>query len=304
MKIIAEFCQNHNGDFEILREMVAQAAEAGATHGKIQTIFAKDLAFREEFEEGIVENGIVKCIKRPYRPEYDRLSKLEMSYEDHHRFVEICSKAGIIPLTTIFNPGSIEPISKIGFKAIKVASYDCGSHRFINKLSETFKNLIVSTGASYDYEIEHTGKILSEAGVDFSFLHCVTMYPTPLDQMNLARMKYLKTISEHVGLSDHSLVSRDGVKSCVAAIYLGASIVERHFTILPADQTRDGPVSITREDISEIVKFASMSKEDQKLYIDTYVPEFDIMIGEEKRKLLPEEILNRKYYMGRFGNNT
>ena len=91
MKIIAEFCQNHNGDFDTLRRMIDAAVEGGATHGKIQTIFADDLSYRPEFEEGLIDaDGNVSVIKRPYKTEYDRLKNLELTVSQHADFVDIC----------------------------------------------------------------------------------------------------------------------------------------------------------------------------------------------------------------------
>ena len=102
MKFIAEFCQNHNGDFEILKDMIHEAHEAGADYAKIQTIFADMLSYRDRFENGLTKNGIIKSIKRPYQEEYDRLKNLEISYELQSEFVDICKKVGIKPLTTAF----------------------------------------------------------------------------------------------------------------------------------------------------------------------------------------------------------
>lgn len=300
VEVIAEFCQNHNGDTEILKSMLDAAAEAGASHCKVQTIFADDLSFRPEFEEGQMENGVVKTIKRPYQPEYERLKKLELDFEVQRKFVQFCQERNVEPLTTCFTRGSVSSIKEAGFKTIKVASYDCGSLPLIQDLTKNFDRLIVSTGATFDEEIQKTGEYLKSSDKNFSFLHCVTIYPTPLDQMHLRRLEYLKKYTASVGFSDHSLVSRDGVKATLAAIYLGASVVERHFTILPSDQTKDGPVSILPEHLREIVKFANLSADEQKLYLQEKVPEFESMLGAEERSLSDEELRNRAYYRGRF----
>ena len=98
-QLIAEFCQNHNGDFEILKDMIHEAHEAGADYAKIQTIFADMLSYRDRFENGLTKNGIIKSIKRPYQEEYDRLKNLEISYELQSEFVDICKKVGIKPIT-------------------------------------------------------------------------------------------------------------------------------------------------------------------------------------------------------------
>ncbi len=301
MKIIAEFCQNHNGNFDVLKKMIAAAAEGGATHGKIQTIFASDVSFRPQFEEGKVdESGRTLVIKRPYQSEYDRLKKLELTYDQHEQFIEECRKVGLVPLTTAFNRGCIARLKNFGWKTIKVASYDCGSLPLIKELAQNFDELLISTGASYDTEIEATASVLKEEHKKFTFLHCVTIYPTPLEMMNLARLKYLQKFSTEVGFSDHSLVSRDGVKATLAAIFLGASVIERHFTILPEGETRDGKVSITKDHLRQINNFVKLGKSEREAYIQENVPEFSSMIGQEKRTLTHDEELNRAYYRGRF----
>ena len=304
MKIITEFCQNHNGDFEILKKMINEAAEGGATHGKIQTIFAEDVTYRERFENGTVDsNGKIITIKRPYKDEYDRLKNLEVSYEQHRIFIEECKKVDLIPLTTAFTKGSVPKLKDFGFESIKVASYDCGALPLVKLLAESFNEIIISTGATYNEEIEATANYLNSINKKFSLLHCVTIYPTPLEQIHLKRMKYLKKFTDSVGLSEHTMTSRDGVKATLAAIYYGAEIIERHFSILPAEETRDGKVSIKKEHVQEIVKFSNLSKDDQKEYIEEHIPEYDLMLGSEQRELSDAELLNRDYYRGRFASH-
>ena len=187
MKFIAEFCQNHNGDFNILSEMVAQAAEAGAAYGKIQTIFAEDLAFRQRFEN----NDNESTLHRPYKDEYNRLKKLELSFELQKKFVNECLKYNIEPMTTCFNRRTINDIKKLNIRTIKVASYDCASLPLIKELSKNFKKLIISTGATYNKEIDKTAQFLKENKIPFVFLHCVTIYPTPLNHIHLNRLNYI-----------------------------------------------------------------------------------------------------------------
>ena len=107
-----------------------------------------------------------------------------------------------------------------------------------------------------------------------------------------------------MGFSDHTLVSRDGIKAAVAALYYGAEVVERHFTILDEDQTKDGPVSITPALLKKLVDSSRMKPEDLKEYVETNVPEYSTMIGARQRKLSAEELLNRDYYRGRFATKT
>jgi len=303
LKLIAEFCQNHNGDLNILKDMVDAAAEGGATHAKIQTIFADDLSFRPEFEEGrINKDGTVAVIKRPFQAEYDRLKGLELTYDQQSVFVELCRSAGMEPLTTAFNLTSIPMISDIGWTSVKVASYDCGSIPLIEELANNFEELIISTGATYDNEIEATAKFLNARDTKYTLLHCVTIYPTPLEAMHLNRLAYLRELCPSVGLSDHSMTTRDGVKADLVAIHLGADAIERHFTVLPEDQTRDGKVSITKIHLRQMAEFAAMSYDEQALYLTENVPESSAMLGQRTRALSDAELLNRAYYKGRFCN--
>src|SRR5687768_13151256 len=113
--LIAECCQNHNGNQEILKRMIYAAAENGADYVKIQAIRSRELTHRERFDEGETENGTVKVIKRPYAPELERLSKLDLSLDVERWFVEECWKAGIAPLTTAFTRTAADEIKDLGY---------------------------------------------------------------------------------------------------------------------------------------------------------------------------------------------
>ncbi len=312
IQIIAEFCQNHNGDFGLLTEMVNQAAGGGATHGKMQTIFADELTHRPEFETGLTEDGQVKYLHRPYQQEYERLKKLELGWEQHLRFIEICHRAGLIPMTTCFTRAQVPYLVQMPFSVVKVASYDCGSLPLIRSLAQHFETLYLSTGATLDLEIEATAGLLQKLGKDFSFLHCVTSYPTALEDLNLARLEYLRQFTPQVGFSDHSLVNRDGVYASLLAIHLGATVIERHFTILPANLSKDGPVSIRPEHLRELVSFAKMNPGDRTEYLiqkaparwAECTPPWRSALGLANRELTPTEWANRRYYRGRFASKT
>ena len=301
-KIIAEFCQNHKGDRQILKDMVWAAAEAGADYAKIQSIRADELTRRDRFEEGHTEDGVVRTIKRPYQPEYDRLKPLDLDEEAHTWFVEECRRAGIRPLTTAFTRAAIPFVATLDWNEIKVASYDCASFPMLRELRQRFRHIYVSTGSMYDREIEEAAQVL--AGGEFTLLHCVTIYPTPLDEMHLARMNYLRRFTDSVGFSDHSLVARDGIKASIAAFALGADVVERHFTILPAEATKDGPVSITPALLAELVELSKTPADDLANYVRREIPEANSMIGCEHRELTHSELLNRDYYRGRFASRV
>ena len=298
-KIIAELCQNHNGDVNILKDMIWRAADSGASHVKIQTIFSEDLTLRERFEEGVTSNGVVKSIKRPYLPEFERLSKLDLGFDTHALFIDECSSAGVIPLTTVFNRSRLESIVELGFKEIKIASYDCASFPLINDLKNKFNHIYVSTGATHDSEIETTANILSVQNL--SFLHCVTIYPTPVDKLNLNRIDYLRQFTNSVGFSDHTRPSQHGIDPDIVALWKGADVIERHFTILDSSQTKDGPVSINPEQLKNIVDYSKYNHDELSKLVEN-ISDYDKMLGSKTHSLSEEELLNRDYYRGRFAS--
>lgn len=300
--IIAECCQNHNGDIKTLKDMIWSAAEAGADYVKIQSMLADDIAFRERFEEGINENGIQKAIKRPYKAEYDRLKPLDIDDDTHHWFIEECIKAGIKPMTTVFSRSRIPFLASLPWDAIKIASYDCGSFPMLMDLKKNFKHLYISTGATHTDDIIKASKLLN--GHDFTLLHCVTIYPTPLDKMNLARLNFLRKLAPSVGFSDHSLVARDGLKASAVAILLGAEVIERHYTVLKPEESRDGPVSINPQQLKELVALAEMPEDELADYVSQNVGDYTQMIGKEDLPLSDAELLNRDYYRGRFASRV
>lgn len=301
IKLIAELCQNHNGDSNLVFKMLDEAVSAGATHVKLQHIYVKNLTYRPEFEVGGPDfiSGS-EYIHRPYQSEYDRLKQLELSLDVCRSFVEECIKRDVIPMTTCFCTEHANILSSIGFKEIKVASYDCASPYLLKSIKkENFDHIYVSTGATFDSEIERCVKILK---TNFTLLHCVTRYPTPLDGLNLKRIKWLSRYSNEVGYSDHSETSTADIFPIIASIYEGASVIEGHFSILDKEKTKDGPVSIGPNEIRKIIDFSNMSKEDQKLFIDNLSIDYNAALGSEKFQMSHEEYRNRLYYRGRFAS--
>jgi N,N'-diacetyllegionaminate synthase len=300
--IIAEFCQNHKGDRNILKEMIWEAAGAGATYAKIQSMLADDLTFRERFETGTWQGDRQVTIKRPYQAEYERLKPMDMIDADHIWFSEECRRAGILPLTTVFSRSRIPFIASLGWEAVKIASYDCASLPMLREVKGYFKHLFVSTGATYDSEIQQAAGLLCDGS--FSFLHAVTIYPTPLDEFHLSRMDFLRQFTASVGLSDHSLVARDGIKASQVALSLGAKVIERHFSILPADATKDGPVSIDPKLLKQLVDFSLLGNEQQVEYVRREIPGYEQTLGMKTRDLSETEERNRDYYRGRFASRV
>ena len=307
-KIIVEICQNHNGNRQILKDMIYAAKEDGADIVKGQIIFSEDLTDRARFNEGQEEhNGVRKTIQRPYQAEYERLKNLDLAEEDYKFFVEESNTVGITPMLTVFSRGRIPLAASLpyqGEKMVKIASYDCASTSLVEELANNFDNLIISTGATFNEEVKKTAEVLKSKNKKFALLHCVTNYPNTLAMANLARMEYLKTLAPETGWSDHTLVSRDGLKVSKVALMLGADYIERHFTILPTDKTKDGPISINPSMLKELSSFAKLSQDEQKNIVAKEIPEWPVMMGIADREMTHTEMLNRDYYRGRFASSV
>jgi sialic acid synthase SpsE len=301
--IIAECCQNHNGSREILKRMIHEAVENGADYVKIQAIRSKELTHRIRFDEGETgENGEVKVIKRPYQPELERLSKLDLSLDDEAWFVDECRRAGVGSMTTTFTRSAAREIKDMGFEAVKVASYDCASYPLLEDLKKYWSTLFVSTGATYDEEIEKAAAILQ--GTHYHFLHCVTLYPTPMEELHLRRMNYLRRFTPFVGYSDHTKPSDTGLWASKIALALGASCVERHYSVLGPAETRDGPVSITPSMLKELASFAALPRAERMQIVKREYPGWESTLGFSNRPLSEAELLNRDYYRGRFRSRS
>jgi len=293
-KIIAEFCQNHLGDIDILEKMIISAKNNGATHAKIQGLYSHEITKRDQFE--IPANRIF----RPYANEVKRLSKLDLSIDTEQWFVQKCNEVSIIPMITVFTHSGVERAKQAEFKSIKFASYDCGSLPIISKVLEFADEIVISTGATYWSEIKSTADHLHEnkrAHQKIAFLHARTIYPTQLDQFGLLRMSALKAFGFDIGLSDHTKPDDSELIASKIAIILDADYIERHYTVLERSETRDGPVSINASELLELRNFLKLSKPEQANSIDPEILKSTMACS--SLEPTEEEIVNREYYRGR-----
>ena len=294
MKIIAEFCQNHLGKLENLEKMVVQAKGSGASHAKIQGLYSNEITKREEFED---PDG---KLYRPFDKEVARLQNLDLSFETEKWFVKFCLENQIIPMITVFTHKGVERAKLAGFKHIKIASYDCASIPIIRKSLEFADELVISTGATYWSEIQKTAEFIhkfKKQHQEIAFLHARTIYPTQLNNFGLLKMSALEAFGFKYGLSDHTEPSDSGLTATKIAIILGATYIERHFTILDRSETRDGPVSINPAELKELRNFFELSKMDQLKEIN--FKDLQVTTLCDSLEPVQEEIVNRSYYRGR-----
>lgn len=293
-KIIAEFCQNHLGNRQILEEMIIVAKKNGASHAKIQGLYSSELTKRDEFENPQGE------FFRPYGKELERLSQLDLDAETEEWFVKRCVQESIIPMITVFTHKGVERAKKAGFKSIKIASYDCGSIPMIEKVLEFALEIVISTGATYWEEIKITADFLhsnKQKNHEIALLHAKTIYPTKLNQFSLLKMVSLNAFGFNIGLSDHTKPDDSQLIASKVSILLGATYIERHFTILDRLQTKDGPISITPKELQELSRFSRLTKTEQLNEIK--FADLETVLACSTLEPDPEEILNRKYYRGR-----
>lgn len=229
--IIAEAGVNHNGSLEIAKKMVDVAREAGANAIKFQTFKAENIvtknASRAEYQ---VKNTGEDT------SQYSMLKKLELSYDDFRELKAYCDASGIEFLSTPFDLESIDFLQELGIRFLKIPSGEITNFPYLRKIGQTGMPVIMSTGMSTLEEVGDAIRVLREYGSDeISLLHCTTEYPAPLDSVNLKAMQTMaEAFNLPVGYSDHT----SGIEVSVAAVAMGAVIIEKHFTL---DRNMEGP---------------------------------------------------------------
>lgn len=224
--IIAEIGNNHNGSFERAIEMIDLAQAAGADCVKFQMRHL-DLVYRK--------SSLNKC-GDDLGTEYviDLLKRFELSVDEHRKLANYCANIGILYLCTPWDARSVDVLETFGIPAYKVASADLTNAPLLYRISQTGKPLILSTGMSIREEVETAVAFLNQREAKFVLLHCNSTYPAPLHDINLNWMAALRRIHPLVGYSGHER----GVNVSLAAIALGACVIERHFTL---DRRMEGP---------------------------------------------------------------
>jgi N-acetylneuraminate synthase len=232
--IIAEAGVNHNGDISIAKKLIAAAADAGADLVKFQTFAAKNLvsasAPKAEYQKKTTEGG---------ESQLEMIQKLELSREDHTVLIEECRATGIGFFSTAFDFQSFDLLTELGcLEQIKIPSGELTNLPLLRYMSRLGKPLMLSTGMANLGEIEAAIEAIEGAGTPrhlITVLHCTTEYPTPMEEVNLRAMVAMKkAFGVNTGYSDHT----PGIVIPVAAVALGATIIEKHFTL---DRNLPGP---------------------------------------------------------------
>tara|TARA_R110000851_G_scaffold135045_1_gene270429 strand:- start:17271 stop:18275 length:1005 start_codon:yes stop_codon:yes gene_type:complete len=232
--IIAEAGVNHNGDMALAKKLIAAAAEAGADLVKVQTFIAANIISRSapkaEYQKGATD---------PEESQQDMVRKLELTRENHLELIAECKNQGIGFFSTAFDNDSVDLLQELGCtKIVKVPSGELTNLPYLRYLTRHGKHVLLSTGMANLGEIEAAIDVVEQGGTprdNITVLHCTTEYPTPMDDVNLRAMVNIgKAFGVSVGYSDHT----PGIEVPIAAVALGATVIEKHFTL---DRTLPGP---------------------------------------------------------------
>ena len=271
--IIAEAGVNHNGDIEMAKQLVASAASAGADLVKFQTfVTTKSIALhapKAQYQKGATDPG---------ESQYDMVRKLELSRADHEVLIEECRRHGIGFFSTAFDTESFDLLMELGVNLVKIPSGEMTNLPLLRYMTRLGLPVILSTGMANLGEIEAAIDVIEQAGTPRSLvtiLHCTTEYPAPMRDVNLRAMASLKAaFGGDVGYSDHT----SGIEIPIAAVALGATVIEKHFTL---DRTLPGPDHQ-----------ASLEPHELKAMVDA-IRNVECAIGDGIKRPSPSELKNK-----------
>lgn len=246
--VIAEAGVNHNGNMDNAIKMVEEARKAGADAIKFQTFISENLvtkhAEKAEYQKETTDKQ---------ESQYQMLKKLELKRENYSQLKKECERQGIDFLSTPFDLDSIDVLEALGVSAFKIPSGEITNYPYLVKIAKTKKKVYLSTGMSTLEEVQEAVNVLRRNGTkDIVVLHCNTQYPTPLRDANLKAIHTLENyFRTDVGYSDHTL----GIEVAVAAVAMGASVIEKHFTL---DRNMEGPdhkASVEPNELAQMISY-------------------------------------------------
>ena len=231
--IIAEAGVNHNGSIALAKKLIDVASEAGADAVKFQTFKAEKLVSKNAPKAAYQQETTDAT-----ESQFEMIKKLELDVNAHKELMTYCKQKHIMFLSTPFDHDSIELLNNLGLEIFKIPSGEITNLPYLRHIGSLKKRVIMSTGMADIGEIEDALDVLITAGTpkeNITILHANTMYPTPMEDVNLRAMQTIAcTFGCDVGYSDHTL----GIDVPIAAVAMGAKVIEKHFTL---DKTMEGP---------------------------------------------------------------
>jgi N,N'-diacetyllegionaminate synthase len=271
--IIAEAGVNHNGDLGLAKQLIDVAADAGADLVKFQTYSADRLVTRQAKKADYQSEAIGKL-----ETQHQMLSRFELSAKTHVELIEYCATRNIGFFSTGFDVESVDLLVGLGVDLIKIPSGEVTNMPYLRHIGKLSKPVIISTGMATMGDIEAAIDVLVKAGTRTSLitvLHCTTEYPTPMAEVNLLAMQSIKAaFGVAVGYSDHTA----GIEISIAAAALGATVIEKHFTL---DRNLPGPDHK-----------ASLEPDELKAMVSG-IRNVEIALGDGIKRLTPSERRNK-----------
>jgi N,N'-diacetyllegionaminate synthase len=271
--IIAEAGVNHNGDLSLAKQLIDVAADAGADLVKFQTFSADRIATRlvKKADYQSVATGSAES-------QHQMLSRLELSANMHRELIAYCATRNIGFFSTGFDIESVDFLISLGINHFKIPSGEITNLPYLRHIGQFSKSVILSTGMSTMGDIEAAIDVLEQAGTARSLitvLHCTTEYPTPMAEVNLRAMQSIQAaFGVAVGYSDHTA----GIEVAIAAVALGATVIEKHFTL---DKNLPGPDHK-----------ASLEPDELKAMVSA-IRNIEIALGDGIKRLTPSEARNK-----------
>ena len=248
--IIAEAGVNHNGSIELAKKLIDVAVDAGVDAVKFQTFKASNLVSKDAKKAQYQ----AKNIDDNDDSQYNMLKKLELDLDTHKELIAYCNSKDIMFLSTPFDHDSIELLNNLGLDIFKIPSGEITNLPYLRHIGSLDKKVILSTGMADMQEIKDALDILTNAGTkkeNITILHANTMYPTPMEDVNLNAMLSIgKEFNVAYGYSDHTL----GIEIPTAAVAMGASVIEKHFTLDCAMKGPDHKASLEPDELKAMVK--------------------------------------------------
>ncbi len=243
--IIGEIGVNHNGDINIAKRLIKVAKEAGVDAVKFQSFNPEKTKIKSTPYAGYQEQNA------KYKSSYEMSMKLKLTYENHVELKKYCDEIGIDFLSTGFDNDSVDTLESLNVKYHKISSGEINNFPLIKYVSMKQKPIILSTGMADLSEIDECVRYIKKFNnEELYILHCVSLYPTDFDKVNLNFIKTLQSAFDaKIGFSDHTL----GIEADIAAVALGAKMIEKHITL---DKSMDGPdhkASLNPEELKHMV---------------------------------------------------
>lgn len=252
--IIAEMSGNHNGDITRAIELIKAAKDAGADAVKLQTYTADTITINHDSEEFMIRGGLWDGSKL-----YNLYEQAHTPWDWHKTLFDEAEKLGITIFSSPFDHTAVDFLESLDAPAYKIASFELIDLPLIRKVAATGKPIIMSTGNANLAEIEEAVAAAKAAGAnDLILLHCTSGYPTPASQANISTMAVMRdAFNVEIGLSDHTM----DIGVSVAAVALGACVIEKHFTLARADGGPDSSFSLEKEELKSLVDNCNMAFE-------------------------------------------